>query len=214
MIDPNARKTQQSKKAYGKELRKVIEASDVIIEVLDARDPEGCRSKELELQVQSLGKRLLLVVNKIDLVPPQNSRMWQRYFRREHPCILFKTNRQNQQDHFSSGAALHKQSMINNSELVENMLQTSKAVGSENLMNILKNYARVEGSSGKAKQTIIVGVVGFPNVGKSSLINSLKRSKAAPTGNTPGLTKCLQEIQLDKNIILIDSPGVILSTKE
>ena len=55
-------------------------------------------------------------------------------------------------------------------------------------MNILKNYARISGQH-KAKQVIYVGVVGFPNVGKSSLINSLKRSRAAATGNTPGLTK-------------------------
>jgi nuclear GTP-binding protein len=59
-----------------------------------------------------------------------------------------------------------------------------------------------------------VGVCGFPNVGKSSLINSLKRSRAAPSGNMPGVTKSLQEIVLDKNIILIDSPGVVLSNKE
>ena len=79
-------------------------------------------------------------------------------------------------------------------------------------MNILKNYARVEDTQNK--QTISVGVVGFPNVGKSSLINSLKRSRAAATGNTPGVTKAMQEIQLDKNIILLDSPGVVLSTKD
>ena len=48
ILDPNARAMNQSKKAYAKELRKVIEASDVIVEVLDARDPEGCRSKQLE----------------------------------------------------------------------------------------------------------------------------------------------------------------------
>lgn len=104
--------------------------------------------------------------------------------------------------------------MLNNSALVESMLGTTKAIGSENLMNILKNYARVEGSGGKTKQQIIVGVVGFPNVGKSSIINSIKRSKAAPTGNTPGVTKSMQEIQIDKHIVLIDSPGVVLSTKE
>jgi nuclear GTP-binding protein len=57
-------------------------------------------------------------------------------------------------------------------------------------------------------------VIGFPNVGKSSLINSLKRSRATATGNTPGVTKAMQEIQLDKNIILLDSPGVVLSTKD
>lgn len=76
LMDPNARAMQQSKKAYAKELKKVVEASDVIIEVLDARDPEGCRSKDLEQSCLAAGKKVLLVVNKIDLVPPQNSRMW------------------------------------------------------------------------------------------------------------------------------------------
>lgn len=66
----------QSKKAFAKELKKVIEASDVVIEVLDARDPEGCRSHEMEKEVVSSGKKMLLVVNKIDLIPPQNARMW------------------------------------------------------------------------------------------------------------------------------------------
>lgn len=150
IMDPNARAMSQSKKAFAKELKKVVEASDVVIEVLDARDPEGCRSKELEQQVLAQGKKVLLVVNKIDLVPPQNSRLWQRYFRREFPCILFKSNRQ-QQDNLSSGTSLHKTSMTSNTGMVEDMLQTSKAIGSENLLNILKNYARVEGSS-KTKQ--------------------------------------------------------------
>ena len=96
--------------------------------------------------------------------------------------------------------------------MVDQMISQSTAVGTENLMNILKNYARVHNS--KNKTTIYVGVIGFPNVGKSSIINSLKRQRAAMTGNTPGVTKCMQEIQLDKNIVLLDSPGVVLSTKE
>lgn len=80
-------------------------------------------------------------------------------------------------------------------------------------MNILKNYARVVGEK-KAKQLISVGVIGFPNVGKSSIINSLKRCRAAAIGNTPGVTKAMQEINLDKNIVLIDSPGVVLTTQD
>ena len=46
--DPNAKQMAQSRKAYYRELKKVIEASDVVIEVLDARDPEGCRNQEIE----------------------------------------------------------------------------------------------------------------------------------------------------------------------
>ena len=102
--------------------------------------------------------------------------------------------------------------MLDNSDLIERMANQAKALGTDNLMNILKNYARIDGAS--AKKTIYVGVVGFPNVGKSSLINSLKRNRAVATGNTPGVTKSMQEVQLDKNIILLDSPGVVLSTQE
>lgn len=57
-----------------------------------------------------------------------------------------------------------------------------------------------------------MGVVGFPNVGKSSLINSLKRSKVANVGATPGVTRSMQEIQLDKNVKLLDCPGIVFST--
>ena len=110
------------------------------------------------------------------------------------------------------GTTLFKQSMLDKPEMIEQMVSAATAVGTENLMNILKNYARIQGT--KNKQTIYVGVIGFPNVGKSSLINSLKRSRAAATGNTPGVTKTVQEVQLDKNIVLLDSPGVVLSTKE
>jgi nuclear GTP-binding protein len=54
-----------------KELRSVIDSSDIIIEVLDARDPNGCRCKTLEAEAQGSGqgKKIILVLNKIDLVP-------------------------------------------------------------------------------------------------------------------------------------------------
>ena len=51
-------------------------------------------------------------------------------------------------------------------------------------------------------------------MGKSSLLNSLLRSKSAPVGNTPGMTKTIQEIYLDKDIMLLDSPGVIINPND
>lgn len=97
--------------------------------------------------------------------------------------------------------------------MIEKMATQATAIGTENLLNILKNYARVEGES-NAKQMITVGIVGFPNVGKSSIINSLKKHNSAKVGNTPGVTKAMQEINLDKNIVLLDSPGVVLASSE
>ena len=92
--DPNSRQMAQSRKAYYRELKKVIEAADVIIEVLDARDPQGCRNEEIERQAVAAGKKVLLVLNKIDLVPPQNARLWQRALRREFATVLFKAGTQ------------------------------------------------------------------------------------------------------------------------
>jgi len=127
--------------------------------------------------------------------------------------VLFKASTQNQKTNLSKGADLHKKTLTENADLVEKMTNLSATVGAESLLNILKNYARVSTDS-KVKQCITVGIVGFPNVGKSSIINSLKRTRSAATGNQPGVTKKMQEIQLDKNIVLLDSPGVVMGTSE
>ena len=59
--------------------------------------------------------------------------------------------------------------------------------------------------------TAVGFLLGLPNVGKSSIINSLKRSKACLVGATPGITKSMQEVALDSKIILLDSPGMVLA---
>ena len=59
---------------------------------------------------------------------------------------------------------------------------------------------------------LLLHLTGFPNTGKSSIINSLKRSKSCNVGATPGVTKSMQEIQLDKHIKLLDSPGIVMAS--
>lgn len=63
-------------------------------------------------------------------------------------------------------------------------------------------------------QTCASGVVGFPNVGKSSLLNSLKRTRVAQVGNTPGVTRAVQEVVLDKHLRLLDSPGIVFADSD
>lgn len=77
--------------------------------------------------------------------------MWQRYLRREFPAILFKATTQSQNSNIATGATLHKKSLMQNAEMIEKMTSQSLAVGAENLLNVLKNYARIKGS-GNAKQ--------------------------------------------------------------
>ena len=210
---PDAKELIKTKRSYKKITEEVIEASEVLLEVLDARDPLGCRSKELEEMILSKGKHLVFILNKIDLISKNNAEDWKEYLKQFHPTLLFRGNLQGQQSNLS-GIPLHASLSAKNTEkdqeIYKNILKSSKSVGGQEIVGLLKNYSRTPGG-GNVKLTISVGVIGFPNVGKSTLINSLKREKVAAVANTPGLTKHIQEIYLDKNLRLLDCPGVIFS---
>ncbi|XP_073316798.1 guanine nucleotide-binding protein-like NSN1 isoform X1 [Primulina huaijiensis] len=196
-----------SEKSFYKELVKVIEASDVILEVLDARDPLGTRCVDMENMVMKSGpdKRLVLLLNKIDLVPREVAEKWLNYLREELPTVAFKCSTQEQKSNLG-WKSTRKAGKAAKSGKASNILQTSDCLGAETLIKLLKNYSR----SHDIKKSITVGVIGLPNVGKSSLINSLKRSQVANVGATPGLTRSMQEVQLDKNVKLLDCPGVVM----
>lgn len=244
---------QQSRRAFFRQLRHVVEASDVVLEVLDARDPDGCRARAVERAIlgRDARKKIVLVLNKVDLVPkdvvvevgdltlgrlplprppvrlsppaplPPLLAQWLQVLRREFPTVAFKASTQEQvrgsertgeqagrandppHPHPQRGhlaRAGHKATAA-----VPEVLSGSKCVGAEQLLQLLKNYSRRH----ELKAAITVGVIGYPNVGKSSLINSLKRSRAAGVSSTPGFTKSLQEVLVDRTIKLIDCPGII-----
>lgn len=191
--------------SFVQEVNKVIEKSDIIVQVLDARDPMGTRSAEVEKTVLGTGKRLLLLLNKCDLIPADNLKAWLIFLRKEFPTLPFKASTQNQRNQLSQNRG------INIQELYEDeVISNKRCLGAQHLMKILGNYCRNK----DIKISIKVGVVGFPNVGKSSVINSLKRTKACLTGATPGLTRLAQEVTLDKHVQLIDSPGVIFDKSD
>ncbi len=188
---------QQSRRAYLRELKKVVESADVLLQVLDARDPIGSRiHKTLEDVILSKAdKRMVLVLNKIDLVPKNVVSQWLTVLRRSHPTIAIKACK-NMSDGQDKDAAT-----------------STVPVGMDGLLELLKNYARTSAGGGKAKTTIVVGIVGYPNVGKSSIINALKRSRAVGVSPRPGFTTTMQEVVLDRNVRLLDSPGVVFDDK-
>eukprot|EP01135_Chromosphaera_perkinsii_P011604 Nk52_evm43s2449 gene=Nk52_evmTU43s2449 len=192
-----------SKKAYYKEFKKVVEAADVILEVLDARDPLGCRCPHIEEMILSAqgNKKIILVLNKIDLVPREITEKWIKYLKNEFPTVAFKSSTQNQKSNLS-------QSKVSVQVASDGVLSSSECLGADMLMKLLKNYCR----NADIKTAISVGVIGYPNAGKSSLINSLKRSRACGVGSTPGFTKLAQEVHIDKHVKLIDSPGIVFTS--
>ncbi|GLI65220.1 hypothetical protein VaNZ11_008701 [Volvox africanus] len=205
-----------SRKAFYREFRRVVEASDVIIQVLDARDPLACRCPDVERYIRQTNpnKKIILLLNKMDLVPREVGERWLKYFREELPTVAFKCSTQQQDRGLSQkrlpGKRLGGGKRGGSGDTGSNPLASSACLGADTLLQLLKNYTRNAG----IKTAITVGVVGLPNVGKSSLINSLKRTRVAQVGNMPGVTKAVQEVVLDKHIKLLDSPGVVLVSAE
>lgn len=189
--DEDDSELEKSRKAYDKIFKTVVDASDVVLYVLDARDPEGTRSRKVEQAVlQSQGKRLLLILNKIDLIPPHVLEQWMNVLKSSFPTIPIK----------AAPGATNKTSFNK---------KFTQAVTANALMDALKTYA----NNSKLKRSIVVGVIGYPNVGKSSVINSLLSNrggpaKACPVGNQAGVTTSLREVKVDNKLKILDSPGI------
>ena len=196
------RNPDSSRKSFDKIFKQVLEAADVILYVLDARDPDGTRSREVERQIISAAsgsKRLILVLNKIDLIPPVVLKGWLTHLRRYFPTIPLRASSPASNAHTFD----HKQLTVKNT--------------SETLLRALKSYA----ASKQLKRSISVGVIGYPNVGKSSVINALtsqlnkgKQSSACPTGAEAGVTTTLREVKVDSKLKILDSPGIVFPSND
>ena len=196
----NYSNTESSRRAFDKIFKQVLEAADVILYVLDARDPEGTRSKEIERQVmaaQSGSKRLILILNKIDLVPPAVLKGWLSHLRRYFPTIPLRAS-----------------TPASNARTFDHKDLTLKGT-SETLLRALKSYA----ASKQLKRSVTVGVIGYPNVGKSSVINALTsrlsrgQSSACPVGSEAGITTSLREVKVDNKLKVLDSPGIVFPSE-
>ncbi|KAL4973966.1 NUC091 domain-containing protein [Aspergillus desertorum] len=165
----------QSKRIWN-ELYKVIDSSDVVIHVIDARDPEGtrCRGIEKYIREEAAHKHLIFVLNKCDLVPTGVAAAWVRHLSKDYPTLAFHAS-------------------INNS------------FGKGSLIQLLRQFSSLHSD----RKQISVGLIGYPNTGKSSIINTLRKKKVCTVAPIPGETKVWQYVTLMKRIYLIDCPGVV-----
>ena len=156
-----------------------IKLIDLVIELVDARAPLSSKNPDID----ELGKNKfrLILLNKADLASEKGNAMWTKYFE-EKGYFVVKINSR-------SGTG---------------MKQISATI-----MEACKEKIERDRKRGILNRPIRAMVVGIPNVGKSTFINSFAGKAAAKTGNKPGVTKGAQWIRLNKQVELLDTPGIL-----
>ncbi|XP_027557062.1 nucleolar GTP-binding protein 2 isoform X1 [Neopelma chrysocephalum] len=212
----------QSRRIWG-ELYKVIDSSDVVVQVLDARDPMGTRSPHVEsyLKKEKHWKHLIFVLNKCDLVPTWATKRWVAVLSQEYPTLAFHASLTNP---FGKGAFI--QLLRQFGKVQNNSGDLCGWGGAVSVWCFALLGFGAQCCSGDSvpprctrtvlspqlhsdKKQISVGFIGYPNVGKSSVINTLRSKKVCNVAPIAGETKVWQYITLMRRIFLIDCPGVV-----
>ncbi|MEA3229727.1 MAG: GTPase [archaeon] len=154
---------------------KTIKDGDTVMEIVDARAPFATRSHKLENLIEKLGKNLVIVINKSDLVPEKYVKYSHQKIIETAPCIFVSSRKR------------------------RGMLQIRKMI----------NMHRPKG-----EKDVKVSIVGYPNTGKSSIINLLAGRHAAGVAPIPGHTRGEQWIRISSHVMLFDTPGIIPSEEE
>lgn len=156
-----------------------IKLIDIVIELVDARIPLSSRNPDIDQMAQN--KARLILLNKVDLADSRYTKQWQSYFE-EKGFFVATVNSQR-------GTGV-------------------KAIQGI-IMEACKEKIERDRKRGIKNRPIRAMIAGIPNVGKSTFINSLVGKACTKTGNKPGVTKGKQWIKLNKNIELLDTPGIL-----
>ena len=163
--------------------RRQIEADlkhvDIVAEIIDARIPISSRNPDIDAICAD--KPRLIVLNRADQADPAQNRAWGEYFRKKGYAVL--------ETDAKTGRGVNQFSSVTQEVLKE---QISKW--------------REKGQVGRPVRAMVVGV---PNVGKSTFINKVAGRKTAKTEDRPGVTRSKQWVPIDKNLELLDTPGIL-----
>ena len=160
-------------------IQKNLSIVDVVFELIDARIPYSSQNPVID---SILGEKpRITILNKSDLANANANKIWQEYFSvKEIECVSIDA--------------------INNKGL-DKLIELSYKVTEEKRKSFEKR--------GVINRPIRAMILGIPNVGKSTLINTLSGRKGAKTGNRPGVTKSNQWIKTKGNLELLDTPGIL-----
>lgn len=160
-------------------IKKNLSLVDIVYEIVDARIPVSSRNPDIDNLVG--GKPRIIVLNKADLADENANLAWQEYFnKKEIPSVIVNS--------------------IDNKGL-NNIIALSHSLTEEKRKRL--------SSKGIINKSVRAMIVGIPNVGKSTLINSLSKKKGAKVGNKPGVTKGNQWIKVKGDLELLDTPGIL-----
>ena len=170
---------------YPDVMKDVVRISDIVLEILDARYVDEMRNLEVEADVVKKGKKLVYVLNKCDLVDVKKVELPMEM----KPYVFVSA---------TGGRGLGKLKARIKMEAKRILKEFSGGVG-----------VRGVGVSEKNGKRVYVGVIGYPNAGKSSVINAITRRGVAKTAKQAGFTKGMQKIRMSEGILILDTPGVI-----
>ncbi len=163
--------------------RRLIEADlkmvDAVVEITDARIPESSRNPILDELVKD--KPRIMIMNKCDYADDSATSRWKQYYEKQGIMVIICDCR--------SGKGINR------------FLPSVKTLLSE-----LIERRKKRGMIGKALRLMVVGI---PNVGKSSFINRMAKTKKTKVGDRPGVTRGKQWVSIDKDVELLDMPGIL-----
>jgi large subunit GTPase 1 len=212
-----------------RQLWRVIERSDVVVQIVDARNPLLFRSLDLEKYVKQVStkKRNVLLINKADLLSSKQRFRWAKYFIANGVKSIFFSAAKEQE--YINDTQQTREEMIEEQQAALDTFDETTYVDPSiadlthifsrlDLLYYFKSQInQLEITNGEERR-VVVGLVGYPNVGKSSTVNVLCGKKRVAVGATPGKTKHLQTLPIGKSVMLCDCPGLVFpsvaTTKE